>query len=68
MTVDEIAREVGFANRKHLAINFRKWYKKTPTEFRSTVQKDKIELRGPTLGRLDENRAKAALESWLDGK
>jgi xylan 1,4-beta-xylosidase len=68
MNVDEIAREVGFANRKHLAINFRKWYKKTPTEFRSTVQKDRIELHGPKFGRLDENRAKKALEGWLDGK
>jgi AraC-like DNA-binding protein len=68
MNVDEIAREVGFANRKHLAINFRKWYKKTPTDFRNAVRKDQLDTHGPVFRPLDEKRAKKALADWLDGK
>jgi AraC-like DNA-binding protein len=67
-TVDEIANQVGFANRKHLAINFKKWYKKTPTDFRLAVRKDQFGTHGPVFGKIDENRAKNALEGWLDGK
>jgi len=66
--VDEIANQVGFANRKHLAMNFKKWYKKTPTEFRLAVRKDQFGTQGPVFGKIDENRAKNALGSWLDGK
>lgn len=67
-TVDEIADQVGFANRKHLAVNFKKWYKKTPTEFRLAVRKDQFGAHGPTFGKLDDARSKNALERWLDGK
>jgi AraC-like DNA-binding protein len=66
--VDEIAGQVGFANRKHLAINFKKWYKKTPTDFRVAVRKDQFGTQGPIFGRIDENRTKTVLEDWLDGK
>lgn len=66
--VDEIANQVGFANRKHLAMNFKKWYKKTPTDFRLAVRKDQFGSHGPMFGKIDENRAKNALEGWLDGK
>lgn len=66
--VDEIANQVGFANRKHLAMNFKKWYKKTPTDFRLAVRKDQFGSQGPTFGKIDENLAQKALEGWLDGK
>lgn len=66
--VDEIANQVGFANRKHLAINFKRWYKKTPTDFRRAVRKDQFGTQGPVFGKIDENRAKIALEAWLNGK
>lgn len=66
--VDEIANQVGFANRKHLAMNFKKWYKKTPTDFRRAVRKDQFGNQGPVFGKIDEARAKNALEAWLDGK
>jgi len=66
--VDEIANQVGFANRKHLAMNFKKWYKKTPTDFRLAVRKDQFGTQGPVFGIIDENRAKIALKDWLDGK
>ena len=67
-TVDEIADQVGFANRKHLAINFKKWYKKTPTAFRQTLQKDQRLTHQPFLRTVDEARAKNALEEWNQGK
>ena len=41
-TVDEIAVEVGFVNRKHMAVNFRKWYGKTPTNWRKSLEEEKI--------------------------
>jgi xylan 1,4-beta-xylosidase len=66
--VDDIANEVGFANRKHLAMNFKKWYKKTPTQFRQSVRKDQISTQGPVFGEIDENRGKTVLEDWLNGK
>jgi AraC-like DNA-binding protein len=66
--VDEIANQVGFANRKHLAMNFKRWYKKTPTDFRQAVRKDQFGTQGPVFGEIDEKRAKIALEGWLDGK
>jgi AraC-like DNA-binding protein len=65
--VDEIADQVGFANRKHLAMNFKRWYKKTPTAFRQAVRKDQFGTKGPVFGKIDENRAKIVLEAWLDG-
>jgi len=40
-TVDEIAGEVGFVNRKHMAVNFRKWYGKTPTRWRKSLEEEK---------------------------
>lgn len=66
--VDEIANQVGFANRKHLAMNFRRWYKKTPTDFRQAVRKDQFGSQGPVFGEIDANRARIAIEGWLDGK
>lgn len=35
MTIDRIALECGFANRKHLSLQFVKWYGKSPSAFRS---------------------------------
>lgn len=66
--VDEIADQVGFANRKHLAMNFKKWYKKTPTEFREAVRRDQFGNHGPVFGKIDDKRVEAALEGWLDCK
>ena len=40
LTVDQIAEECGFCDRKELARHFRKWHKMTPTEFRKEVQWD----------------------------
>jgi xylan 1,4-beta-xylosidase len=37
-TVDQIASLVGFANRKHLSSQFRKWFGITPTEYRRRLE------------------------------
>lgn len=39
-TVDQIAIEVGFANRKHLAVQFKRWYDRTPSEYRTEILND----------------------------
>lgn len=39
-TIDQIASEVGFSNRRHLAIQFRKWYNQTPTDYRTAILND----------------------------
>lgn len=39
-TVDQIAEEVGFANRNHLAVQFKKWYDKTPSDYRNAILSD----------------------------
>ncbi len=37
-SVDQIAALVGFANRKHLSTQFRKWFGLTPTEYRRRLE------------------------------
>lgn len=36
-TIDDIALEVGFANRKHFSTQFKKWYQKFPSEYRKVL-------------------------------
>lgn len=40
LTVDQIAEECGFCDRKELARHFKRWHKMTPTEFRREVKWD----------------------------
>lgn len=65
-TVDQIALETGFSNRKHLALQFRKWYHKTPSQYRNSILKDlsadtKIRLRS-----FDYEFATVILNMYLD--
>ncbi len=39
-TIDQIALDVGFCNRKHLATQFQRWFSKTPSSFRKSVLLD----------------------------
>lgn len=41
--VDQIATYVGFANRKHLAVQFHRWFHQTPTQYRKSIQQDLYE-------------------------
>lgn len=66
-TVDEIADETGFANRKHLAVQFRKWYGKTPAGFRKAIRQERIGIRPVYEEPPDEDRAKKVLMDWQEG-
>lgn len=64
-TLDEISVAVGFSNRKHYIANFKKWYQKTPGEFRKAIHKDEraTEIISTTF---DYNFALLLLNSYLD--
>lgn len=65
-SVDEIASQVGFASRSHLAINFKKWFRKTPSEYR---QKIIFDLNNPTKvlqNSFDNNFAEIIMNNYLD--
>jgi len=65
-TVDQIAEEVGFVNRKHLAVHFRKWYNQTPSEYRKTILNDLVTESKISLRPFDYNFAKIILNMYLD--
>ena len=65
-TIDQIASDVGFANRKHLASQFKRWFSKTPTQYRRGILED---LQGNTaisLQPFDYQFARSLLEMYLD--
>ncbi|WP_313530442.1 AraC family transcriptional regulator [Anaerotignum sp.] len=66
-SIDEIAMELGFANRYHLCKNFKKWFGKTPSNYRKNVLAD---LSGSTkIINLDFDYGEATktLNAYLDG-
>lgn len=65
-TVDQIAEEVGFSNRKHLATQFKRWYKQTPSEYRSQILKDLSSDSKVSLRPFDYDFANVILEMYLD--
>jgi len=65
-TVDEIALEVGFSNRKHLALCFKKWYHMTPSQYRKSLTLQFGGRHAPQYGSYDEKYAEYVLESYLN--
>jgi xylan 1,4-beta-xylosidase len=65
-TVDEIALEVGFANRKHLTTYFRDWFHMTPSEYRRSLSRQFGGRPSPQYGDLDEECAASVLEVYLN--
>lgn len=65
-TVDRIAEDVGFANRKHLATQFKRWYKQTPSEYRAQILKDLSTDSKVRLRPFDYEFAKVILDMYLD--
>ena len=65
-TVDQIASEVGFSNRKHLATQFRKWYQQTPAGYRNAILQDLH--RSAETERIDpeDPRVSSAIERYLE--
>lgn len=66
-TLDEIAREVGFSNRNHLANQFKKWFHKTPSQYRKDIRNDLSEDSSIKFDNFDYDFARLILESYLDG-
>lgn len=65
-TVDLIAEEAGFANRKHLASQFRRWYQQTPTQYRNAILKDLRSSAKVSLRPFDYNFSQTLIEMYLD--
>lgn len=65
-TVDQIAEDVGFANRKHLATQFKRWYQQTPSQYRSQILKDLSSDSKVRLRPFDYNYANVLLDMYLD--
>lgn len=66
-SINEITIELGFSNRYHLCKNFKKWFGKTPSEYRKNVRAD---LNGSTkIINLDFDYQVAIkiLNAYLDG-
>ena len=65
-TVDQIAEDVGFANRKHLATQFKCWYQQTPSEYRTSILKDLSSDSKVRLRPFDYDYANILLNMYLD--
>ncbi|NLD19690.1 MAG: AraC family transcriptional regulator [Clostridiales bacterium] len=65
-TVDLIAVQVGFANRKHLAVQFRKWFQQTPSQYRNGILKDLSSDAKVKLRPFDYDFANVILDMYLD--
>lgn len=65
-TVDEIALDVGFSNRKHLASYFKSWFRMTPTEYRRSLSLRAGRGINPQYGEFDESLAAKLLDSCLN--
>ena len=65
-TVDQIAQDVGFANRKHLATQFKRWYQQTPSEYRTSILKDLSSDSKVRLRPFDYDYANVLLDMYLD--
>lgn len=56
-TIDEIALDVGFSNRKHFATYFKCWFHMTPSEYRSSLSSRLGGRLNPQFGDFDEEYA-----------
>jgi xylan 1,4-beta-xylosidase len=65
-TIDEIALEVGFSNRKHLNINFKKWFHQNPTEYRKALYLQLGSYRSIEYNDFDHNLAASILNSYTN--
>jgi AraC-like DNA-binding protein len=65
--VDQIALDVGFANRKHLSTQFKRWFDKTPTEYRKSVLSDLANDTKINIQPFDYDFAKVIINAYLDG-
>ncbi|MBQ9015319.1 MAG: helix-turn-helix domain-containing protein [Firmicutes bacterium] len=65
-TVDQIAGSSGFSDRKELAKHFRRWYQRTPAQYRREIQRDLRMAAGIRSTPADREETAAILERYLD--
>lgn len=63
LSIDAVASEVGFSSRKHLGIQFKKWYKTTPSEYRRNLKKSESSI--AKYQPYDEAKARSVIEKYL---
>ena len=64
-TIDEIALEVGFSNRKHLHTQFKKWYLKSPSEYRKLLKENVKGQQNIIIQNFDNLEAETRLKKYL---
>ena len=64
-TIEQIALDVGFANRAHLFQHFSKWFSKSPSAYRKEVLNDLGDNVAIQLGNIDKNIAIDKIHSFL---
>lgn len=65
-TIDKIAREVGFSDRNHLTNQFRRWFFKTPAQYRRELLADLSHKDRVRFDTFDQDLADLIIESYLD--
>ncbi len=66
-TVDQIASDVGFANRSNLNVQFKKLFFKTPARYRKNIQADLLRSNSISYESFDYDFAKKIINAYLDG-
>lgn len=67
-TIDQIANDVGFANRNHLANQFKKWFRKTPSEYRKSIDADVAKMARVKYISHEQEEVKNIVTRFLDEK
>ena len=67
-TIDEIALEVGFSNRKHLTVFFKGWFHLTPSEYRKSLSQQFGIYLNPQFDTLNKESALRSLDAYLNEK
>lgn len=65
-TMDEIALEVGFSNRKHFNASFQRWFHMAPSEYRRSISMKSGGHINPQYGSYNEEFANSILDSYLN--
>ena len=65
-SLDQIASAVGFAGRSNLTKQFKKWFSKTPTTYRKSINDDLGNMNNAKNSTFDTKQADRIMETFLD--
>lgn len=66
-SIDQIATDVGFANRGHLTKQFQKWYGVTPSQYRKQVLNDYKSKNVVNYHPFDKDYAESIVRAYMNG-